>query len=774
MRRPIQTSNPRVQRLRESLDASIPALAKELQELAREYNAADLFTATAANTLLLAGAADGSGHGPRPPQLETLAFHLFPLFDLPSGDPIPAVATQRCMELLDKLCTQQTLALLMSEPGDEADEAKEIARKVRAYAHDVRGSAYPKQTLEKIKSVAGKFDGWFADRQGIGPLRLCEILTAISRTHSTYLNSLTPQLKASAQQVEAIWRDAKRTRGRDRTAQQNRLLQMCPDRTTAGVVGYTGFLNGSALSDLPVGRENLVGIGLPPSSDEWDAVIRLLGLTDAARASMSSEIEVRRRPLYLLPDGRVVLADLSHALDTLWDVLDDEARADAKFYTSRYGPRKGQWLEERAAEYMARIFPADSVYRGLTYPDPDHPGGETEADVVVAWGPFLVVVEGKAKQFRLQSQLGDIARLRSDLASNVQEAFEQGRRLLRYIDSCDVPQLTEKHTGRKLTINKSDLRRTYLLAVSLHQFAGLTTQLANLTALRLFGDREYPLAVSVPDLDLISRFCEGPDVFLHYVERRLAVQVEAPHLEVPDELALFGAYLETRLQAERVWARNGNAYDSVYLDGFTEPFDQWVASGGEDEDVKAAIRLNVPEAVRAFLKELRERDDRGARWIAFALLGLPDKLLAEIGRFMDMVAADPPEPGRFRRSVYPHGNTVLSFVATSDVPTEVLCERVRERALMEKYIRKAASSVGFGIALQDRSRPFDCAIWIEGPWQRDEEMERRIEEDRPALPVGGMKLPGPNKPCFCGSGKKYKKCCRDRMERALREPETDR
>jgi uncharacterized protein YchJ len=419
------------------------------------------------------------------------------------------------------------------------------------------------------------------------------------------------------------------------------------------------------------------------------------------------------------------------------------------------------------------VFPEACVYQGLTYPDPDKPpGSETELDVAVAWGPFLVLIEGKAKQFRLQSQLGNIARLSGDLAENIQDAFEQGRRAVRYIDATATPEFKEKTTERKLTINKAAVRRTYLIAISLHQFAGLATQLAGLSHLNLFRDGEYPLAISLPDLDVVTQFCEGPDVFLHYVERRLDVQKNVQEVKVPDEFDLFGAYLQTRLQATRIWARDGRQFGTVVIDGYSDQFDAWMDFKRGNIAEPPDIRLDVSDEVRELLSELRRREDNDSRWIAFALLDMPDDAMRALTEFLQQVRVNPPQSGRFRRSAHQNGDTVISFVATVDVPPPVLCERVEERVRIEKYTRKITKSVGFGVDLRSGVRPFECAYWIEGPWEPNEEMERQIAEERAFLPLPGTRLPGRNDPCFCGSGAKFKKCCLSRVERARREMES--
>ena len=147
---------------------------------------------------------------------------------------------------------------------------------------------------------------------------------------------------------------------------------------------------------------------------------------------------------------------------------------------------------------MKRIFPVDKIFTSLTYPDPDKAGGETELDGAVFWPPFLVLAEVKGKQFRQRSRTGDPARLRDDLRANIEDAYTQATRALRYIETRDVAKFTEKGTGRVLEVQRRDLQRIFPISVTLHHFAGLATQLALLKnigselSLRLRHRCEFP------------------------------------------------------------------------------------------------------------------------------------------------------------------------------------------------------------------------------------------------------------------------------------------
>lgn len=126
------------------------------------------------------------------------------------------------------------------------------------------------------------------------------------------------------------------------------------------------------------------------------------------------------------------------------------------------------------------------------------------------------------------------------------------------------------------------------------------------------------------------------------------------------------------------------------------------------------------------MNELRKRDDAGAPWIAFALLSMSDHSLGAIAQMVREIRAAKLTPGMFRRVTHQEGDTVISLIASLDLPPSMLRERTIFRTGLEKYRRKALRSIGIGIMVGDQSQPFYSAIWMEGPWEYDEAMEKLL------------------------------------------------
>ncbi len=438
----------------------------------------------------------------------------------------------------------------------------------------------------------------------------------------------------------------------------------------AFIFGYLERMATLAPVRLPLGSSE-VPLDPPLRPDEWAALCDLIGCDTTARAAMVAPIDMRARPLLILRDGRALLYDISHALDQLWDAFERAAKGAEPRWSGLYAQYRGEWLEEELATCLRRVFPASSIYRHLSYPDPDKPGNTTELDVAVSWPPFLILVEAKASQFRLAGRLGDTRLLSNDLRANVAAAFEQARRARRYIETNEEAVFTEIATGRTLSIQRDALRQTYLTTVSLHTLADLTTRLSSIRSLGLFKDGEFPWALSIADLDIVTRHCPGPDVLLHYVERRLALQTGKPMI-IGDELELFGAYLSTRLQPERIWERPGKPFDFVNISGYQEQFDAAMAQARGDRINAPSIRLAVPPEIDTLLATVRNYGSEDGRWIAFELLALPDESLGAIAHIIRKLREEPIPSGKFRSAALAVRDCTISITSTRDMPTEAL------------------------------------------------------------------------------------------------------
>jgi hypothetical protein len=496
------------------------------------------------------------------------------------------------------------------------------------------------------------------------------------------------------------------------------------------------------------------------STDEWEGLRALIGLTPETRATMEQPREIRNRPVYYLSGDRLVFFDKSSVYDALFEAFDELTRSDTAFRDGKYVPRLSQWTEDEVCEHLRRIFPADSVFQSVVYPNPDEVGGETELDAAVLWGPFLLLLEVKGKQFRPRARTGDPARLRTDVKANVEDAFGQTNRAVRYIEGTAVATFREKTSDRTLEVRRDALQRIFPISVTLHHLSGLATQLAVLKKLGLFKTSTYPWSVSLADIDIITRFAGTPDVLLHYIQRRLDLQ----HSEKPviaDELDLFGTYLDSRLHPSEFWdslTEDGETPTLFGITGGSERFDDWFEAEIGRKEQHPDIRLDVPPRVLGLLDALRRRTDDAARWIAFALLDLSPKAIARIDEGLEYVTRNARADSRIMRSTFTDGDLVISLMAALHLPVGELERQAVFRVNLEKYRYRTSRSLALALNVGDNTNRLQTALWVEHPWAEEEIFENFLAEEK-AKAVIGERLPRRNERCFCGSGKKFKKCC---------------
>lgn len=704
-----------------------------------------------------------------PAKLEHLAFHLLRNRQEANSESLTPWHVKQALYLLDDLFSHNIRDAI---PGDHApqEDFDSISRLLFLQTSIVRGAAYPWQTESKIAGIHERYSMWFQKQVGIGPARAVEILYAIAKSQETRINQLwqddiVPFGQAMAQQWTKLHHRRPR-KGRSDPLYDSDIVQHLTSQTEALIFGQLLKMIELLPKKLPVSREDLPLSHLP-SVDEWNGLVNLIGATQSRINAMNAPIEMKNFPLFCLDDNRVLLGELSNSFDQLWRVFDElmiKQQQCSQKTSDSYRKHKSKWLEEQVASHLRKVFPPEQVFVGLSYPDPDKPpGSSAEADIIVHWPPFLLLCEAKAKQFRLEGHIGNTKLLKRDLIANVEDAFEQARRTARYVNSVEKANFREISTGRTLSVDRSSVQRLYIVTASLHQLANLASRLTITVPLGLFRDGEYPWALSVADLEIVSRFVPGPDAFLHYVERRIAIQKENLHL-IADELELFGAYMQTRLQADRLWKKNSTdqpAVDCMWLAGYQTQFDLAVEHGNGADKSASNVRLEVPSEVAEILDELRTRgNDTSARWIAHCLLSMPDEALAVVAKTFRELRGQKITPGMYRRISQSVGNAVITLVATIDQSLEDLRERTVHRATLEKYRRKAEQSIGFGIHLADPKSLFDCAVWLDTPWVHDPNLDALVTNDPvPTYLLNKNRLPGRNKPCLCGSGIKFKRCC---------------
>ena len=155
----------------------------------------------------------------------------------------------------------------------------------------------------------------------------------------------------------------------------------------------------------------------------------------------------------------------------------------------------------------------------------------------------------------------------------------------------------------------------------------------------------------------------------------------------------------------------------MWISDGCEAFDAWHDAELGLRNHAPEIRLALPLQVKDLLVELRNRDDDGARWIAFALLNLSRKGADRLERLLNQIKEQHIEPGNMKSTTFVDESLVGVITVGRMVETKHLRETLFSRVSVRRCRRRAKSAFGFTIELNDPFKPFDFACWAEGEWK---------------------------------------------------------
>jgi len=728
---------------------------QELQELISSVNAEALLSSMIAQLIFVpTGSSFGDKYGNHPAMLETLAVNCIPRFGDNNDTRLPAPITQHCYHLLEKIFHGK----MFEGFGDpEKEKAKTpLALQMKIHSQVVRGSAFPEQTAHKIQVIQGNFDKWFEKNLGLSPKRAVDIVYALVSKTESLATEHTPPSRKEAEACKKLYNELRAKKGRTEKEQEFIDYLSHEGENGAFIFGYVTYQNEVMPNVLPL---DLSAIDIEPVVTDVEAKA-FKGLFCVNRQNIDDVEHIQRKPFYELPSGKVLFSEISNSFDVIWDTYEKAARTESKFYDSRYQKKKAKWLEQRAYEHLCKFFPKDSVYQSLTYPDPTKESGTTELDLAVKWGPFLIVMEAKAKQFRFESVTGHASKLRTDIKKNVEDAYQQALRAIQYINENDTCAFIEAEGGRKLTFDSASVHKIFPISLSFHHLAGIATQLDELENMGLFTSNKYPFSICESDLELLAKIEVTPDELLHYVSKRIGILNDDKGWQ-GDELDLFGAYLDSRLLLPNIADESQEIPNYLSFVGYSGQFDQLMSYERGEYPDKPDISFKLPEGVDEIFHQLKQWDDDGARWISFALLELDDSVLYSVAQAVNELKHITLTHDGFRRMSFHQGDTSISVVGSSVATFEELKENMHKRGLVEKYRRKTQKSIVFGVLCNGNDKVFESADYMEFDWQPDKNMEALVQSEPACVP---SITPKRNDPCFCGSGKKYKKCHKNIVE----------
>lgn len=421
-------------------------------------------------------------------------------------------------------------------------------------------------------------------------------------------------------------------------------------------------------------------------------------------------------------------------------------------YKDQAGNHRGSVTEEIAIRLLSPIF-HDKVYRNITVAEVGSKQKVHEIDVLAFAGNKALVIQAKSKRLTALSRQGVDEHIKKDFSQAVQEAYEQGlvsRQLL----------LAGQHifldgAGNPLDLPKA-LNDAYVVCLTLDHFPALPYMTERL--LEKTDDDPPPVAVSLLDLDIITTYLTHPLDFFHYMYQRSRW---SGRIYGSCEVSFLGWYLNRGLalpqEVQGVLLTESMAglidEDFPTRRGRNQLLGELLGINVKDPDDGGLKNRWQNSELHHFIGLLDKSPDPRATDAAFMLLDLPQEAASY---FRERIVEAMNECNRIGDicgcCIVLQGGGGISFVWVQE-SAAFLKEVLHNHATAYKYKHKSDLWLGLGGTL---ASPDIALIFSHEPWEVDAQLD---ELARLLLcPELQGKKPGRNQPCWCGSGRKYKKC----------------
>lgn len=470
-----------------------------------------------------------------------------------------------------------------------------------------------------------------------------------------------------------------------------------------------------------------------------------------------------KRPFIRL-QSRVLCFDMFTLFDSIYRVMQRIIFRLSPDYRVTWNERQKTISEELPFKYLSRLLPGAQVLRPAYYrwKSGEGPAQWHEADGLVIYDDHLIVLEVKAGAFTYTSPATDLLAHIASLENLARSPASQGNRFVDYLESAPEVVVADRQHNEIGRLKRSSFRHVTICAVTLDAFTELAARAQHLKKIGVdLGERPVWL-LSVDDLRVYADLVKDPLTFLHFVEQRMSA-AQSELLDLNDEMDHLGLYLKENNYAMYAAELLGPDTAKLRFNGYRTPIDEYYSAVLQGEPV-IAPRQETPARIAEIIELLTESEKPGRSAVASFLLDAAGDHRATIARLIDEQIKSNAELGR-PRPFSTYGDHAFTLWIWSPP-----VQRDAALALRHTMAVVAAAHEGFRLMLElecDAAGRIADVHWSRvslgglsrDEWTEIEEAGVALRRQRVAAAMKDHKV-GVNEPCPCGSGKKFKKCCR--------------
>jgi uncharacterized protein YchJ len=470
-----------------------------------------------------------------------------------------------------------------------------------------------------------------------------------------------------------------------------------------------------------------------------------------------------KRPFIRL-QGRTLCFDMFVLFDGFYRVIQRTIFRLEPDYRTTWNERQKAVSEDLPFKYLSKLLPGAQVLRPVYYrwKHGEGPAQWHEADGLVIYDDHLIVVEVKAGAFTYTSPATDLPAHIASLENLARSPAFQGNRFVDYLESSSEVVIADSDHKEICRLQRSSFRHITICAVTLDPFTELAARAQHFKKIGVDLGKRPVWLLSVDDLRVYADLIGDPITFLHFVEQRMrAAQSEL--IDLNDEMDHLGLYVRENNYAMYAAELVGHDTAKLQFDGYRTPIDAYYAAVVRGEPA-VAPRQEMPARIVQIIEFLNKSQKPGRSALASFLLDAAGDHRETIARLIDEQIKGNKELRR-PRPYSTYGDHACTLWTWSPP-----VQRDAKFALRHTMAVVAAAHEKHRLMIELECDVEDQIVdvhWSHVTLEGLSDVERaevdqegiQLRQKRVAAAMKDHKI-GRNETCPCGSGKKFKKCCR--------------
>jgi len=608
---------------------------------------------------------------------------------------------------LDRYFTAVTTDIITSSGlvKEEDMEIESILKSAKLFSFYVRGESYQHQLSDILTSIYKTHENWFKSNLGFTITDALRISEAII---SEYNNRINLEKKLSLKRAKEYVKENPNGKKDYLTSvgcyfffgESDRILSFSLDE----LITFSGFPE-SVCKAYITRLSQKFGYRNPKFPNSFEK--GTLAPWDYNTLYEKPIIEYAEK--YFVPMPSLFYEVLYQTF--YYDLINDK-----KYWDSGGSKIYANSLEEKTAEYLKRVFPKDCIYLNPEYPD-----GTEMCDVLVLYDGYILIFQDKTKRMQYTSLIGkSIETIKSDITKGIKESFDQAIKAKEYIKKNEFAEVVTKKC--KLSIDSRKVSNIFPISVTLDSYQNFTTKLSNTNhILKVLDPKNYPWAVSLSDLGVITEILNSPVQFLHYISRRMTVENAIFQL-MADEIDLLGMYL-----SHGIYFENGefDKYNGVSFSGSSENIDRYIFEKHETNLNPIKPHQKSPKEFNEYIQDIASSKTPYCTDCAMKLLDLRYEGRQNFIKYVDTIKTkinkgNKIESFSFVLEKEPVGYCFIGMAEDTDL--DKLYKQLFSFSVMKKYTTKCKDWVAFGW-VKNSNKHINLAIYLSFDWKEDKKIE---------------------------------------------------